>query len=443
MQLRFEAVDLTAGIPSSPHNSRLSWLLRNLIDTESFQRLRFIRQNGLANLVFHGAEHSRFNHSMGVLYLARTMYHKIVRNMDLPASDIDETSVTAAALLHDVGHGPFSHTMEHILEEFDVSFDHEEMTKRIISEWESEVNKKLVEYDKGLPSLLVPFFDKKKRTEDSWIYKVVSSQLDGDRLDYLLRDALFAGVHGPSFDIHRLLDLLHCHEGKRIAVERCGIEAVEAYLVTLDQMYRNVYYHHAVRAAAVVLTSTIRRAVELDLNGDKSVFPAFGGAVQHPLKRLIKDGDEVPLSIYERLNDSSIWALVEGWREHDDLILQDLARRLYSRRLFKTLNFVDLRPSNTTALVQKAKDLTKKLLPHLDDSTVEYYVIIDESTRTSYKGYLWTPESWDDSIWLVGGTKKPEPIEDERESTILDGLRRQRYFDRLVVHEDVRSQLTS
>ena len=438
MQLRFEPVDLAAEIPAHPHNKRLSWLLRRLIDTETFQRLRFIRQNGLANLVFHGAEHSRFSHSMGVLFLARTMYHKVMRNMDLESSDIDETCVTTAALLHDVGHGPFSHTLEEILGDFDIKFDHEVMTTRIISEDDSEVCKLLKCYDEELPKRLVPYFDKKKRQEDSWIYKIVSSQLDGDRLDYLLRDAFFSGIRGPGFDLHRLLDLLHCHDNKSIAVERGGVEAVEAYLVTLDQMYRNVYYHHAVRAASRVLTSSVRRAFELDRNGDKKIFPGGG---QHPVKKLIEEGSNVPLPIYVKLTESSLWSLIDYWREHRDPVLSDLCNRLFCRKLFKTINLSDERPKNIMALVERAKQHARKSFGYLTDETVDYYVMIDEPSRTSYKSYNWSPESADDSIWLIGKGKEPRPIEAERERSVLEGLRQQRYFSRLIVPDVVRDAL--
>jgi HD superfamily phosphohydrolase len=369
------------------------------------------------------------------------MYHKIIRNMDLKKDASQEAQVTAAALLHDVGHGPFSHTMEEILEEFDVQFDHEGMTQRIITEKESEVYTTLTGYDPKLPELLVPFFDKTKRTDDSWHYKVVSSQLDGDRLDYLLRDSFFAGVRGPGFDLQRLLDLLHCHEGKRIAVERGGLEAVEAYLVTLDQMYRNVYYHHTVRAASVVLTSAIKRAVQLDREmGDKNLFPNTSGGSDNPLKRLISEGSNIPLEIYGRLNESSLWGLIDGWRDHKDQILSDLSNRLYTRKLFKTLPLEE-RPKKTMALVEAAKSETRKVLPFLDDETVNYYVAIDEPTRTAYKRYNWSAESPDESIWLVGGASDPCPIEDETGSYILDGLRKQRHFSRLVVHESVRTAL--
>ena len=439
MQLRFEAVDLGQDIPEKPHAQRLSWLLRQAVDTKTFQRLRFIRQNGLANLTFHGMEHSRFNHSMGVLYMARTMYHKIMRNMDFPQNDHHETLVTAAALLHDVGHGPFSHTMEQILEEFGIDFDHEDMTIRIVSEPESEIFKILSSYDAKLPEQLVLFFDREKRVEDSWIYKVVSSQLDGDRLDYLMRDAFFAGVQGPSFDVHRLLDLLHAQENS-IAVERGGEETVEAYLLTLDQMYRNIYYHHSVRAASWVLTSAVKRAAELSINGDKTVFPDISGE-PHPMKRLLTEGAKVPLETYCRINETTLWGLIDSWRDHGDTILSDLSSRLYSRQLFKTLRFNETSPKKTHERVEAAKAATKKALPHLNDDTVNYYVAIDEPSRTSYKGYNWKPESADDSIWLVGGSKDACPIEDEEHNEILDGLRRKRYFSRLIVHQDVRAQL--
>ena len=258
----------------------------SVIGTREFQKLRSIRQNGLANFVFHGAEHSRFTHSLGTSFLAGEMYEKIVRNMDESEEPELKLQVRTAALLHDVGHGPFSHTIEEIVQELGKDFDHEVMTIRIMEEEESEVNQKLKQIDEQLPTLLATFIDKSRRKDDHWTYKLMSSQLDADRLDYLLRDALFAGLRGHGFDLAQLLDLLHHHDNQMIAVERGALEAVEAFLFALDQLYRAIYYHHTVRASNKVLSSCLKRAVALSTDGDKEIFPKMG-EIAHPLEQLL------------------------------------------------------------------------------------------------------------------------------------------------------------
>ena len=202
LQVRFDPVDLSANAPTD--NTALSWGALKLIDTGEFQRLRHIRQNGLANLVFYGAEHSRFNLSIGVHYVARTMYERICRNHSEAESQHWKLSSGFASLIHDVGHGPFSHTLEEVLEDNGVDFNHEDMTIRFVKEDTSGINKILKQIDADLPNSIAAFFDKQARASDNWAYKIVSSQLDADRLDYVQRDSMFAGLRGHGFDFERL-----------------------------------------------------------------------------------------------------------------------------------------------------------------------------------------------------------------------------------------------
>ena len=441
VQLRFENVNVRAGPPDEPGAKQRSWLIRRLIDSSDFQRLRFIRQNGLANLVFHGAEHSRFTHSVGVAHLANEMFDRICRNTGETGDEDLRLRLSAAALLHDVGHGPFSHTLEEILRSVGTAFDHEKMTVRIIEEPGSSINEILQEIDPTLPGLIAAFIDKSRRTEDHWTYRIVSSQLDADRLDYLLRDAMYAGIKGHGFDLPRLLDLLYHHDGKRIAVERGAIGAVEAYLFTLDQLYRMIYYHHAVRAANFVLTSILRRAVELHGSGEEWVFPNLRTGVQNPFSALIERGQEVELSQYVRLGEHHVWALMDYWIDSEDSVLKDLAQRLMRRRLFKTKWFNPLDVAGTDELRDKARALAIERLDHVDESNVTYYVGIDQPERTSYKRYDWRAESSEESIWMIGEGREPCPIEDDDSSRIVAGLKETRYFPRLIVPEEIRDEL--
>lgn len=444
LQIRYDAVDLESAFsPAAAQAGKTGWLVRKLVDCPEFQRLRHIRQNGLTSLVFHGAEHSRFAHSMGVAHLAREMYSRIERNSDARPDADFEALTCVAALLHDVGHGPFSHTLEEILKSDGVDFDHEVMTQRLIEEDDSGLHKVLKSADPQFSTEIVYYINKRKRREakqqEHWRYRLVSSQLDADRLDYLLRDAMFAGIKG-GFDIARLLDSLHQLDGKRIAVERRSLVTVEAYLVMLDQMYRAVYYHHTTRAASVLLSAVVRRAFSLYRRGDREIFPAGGRGV-HPLQALADRGQKVELSEYSRLSEYHVWSLIESWQHHGDASLADLASRLLRRKLFKTIDVDPDQHNRLTALEVFAKQVTKRELPHVGDDSVDLYVSVDEPDRTSYKRYDWRSEDPDESIWLVGDRPKPAPIEEDRASKIVQGLKETKYFHRLVVPEEVRRVL--
>lgn len=467
-QISFDAVDLAARPPQIAErpDTGLSWLIRRLIECPEFQRLRHIRQNGLVNLVYHGAENSRFGHSMGVCHLAREMYLRIVRNMGEPLDARRYLATCSAALLHDIGHGPFSHILEEILTSCGVPFNHEWMTRRLILEAPlhkdgngTSVHATLHEIDGSFASEVALYINKKWRDAyndqhelvDHWSYKIVSSQMDADRLDYLLRDAYFAGIKGHSFDLQRLLDMLLHLDHTRIAVHRRAIEPVEGYLLSLDQMYRTVYYHHTARAASVLFGCVLKRAFDLYKDGASDLFPTISpmmsekdtGSRRHPLSALFDLGQEIPLAEYLRLTDFHIYALIEEWQHHRDAVLADLSRRLLRRALFKAID-VDPRRYNTLARLQRrAEDLVRKHLPHVDKNSVKYYVSVDEPERLSYKRYDWRNENPDESIWIVDGpsrTTNAVPIEKEP-SSIIAALQTVKYFHRLMVPEQVRGPL--
>jgi HD superfamily phosphohydrolase len=431
--------------PGSPGDGSawraLGSAVQKVIDCREFQRLRHIRQNGLANLAFHGAEHSRFTHSMGVAFLAREMFDRITRNMDESPPEDLRTTTCLAALLHDVGHGPFSHTIEEILDSIGVEFDHERMTVRLIEEG-GGITAALSAISADLPASVAAFIDKKRRQKDHWSYRLVSSQLDADRLDYLMRDAQFAGLRGHGFDLPRLLDNLHHLDGTRIAVHRKALEAAEAYALVLDQMYRAVYYHHTVRAASFLLSSVLRRAVELFAAGHSSIFPALQGGRDNPMALLTKKGDQIPLDAYVSLGEFQIWHLIDQWQDTKDPVLSDLCRRLLARSLFKAVDIDLMDHSGSTATIDRAQELTKKLLPFVTDNTVGFYVGVDTPSRTSYRRYDWRSETPDESIWIADPPAgKPFPIEENRDSKIVAAMKDTKFFPRLICPEEVRHQL--
>ena len=460
-QVAFDAVDLAEPPPAQRDrpDANLAWLLRRLIDTPEFQRLRSIRQNGLVNLVFHGAEHSRFGHSIGVFYLAREMYQRILRNMGEPLDPSRRLATCVAALLHDICHGPFSHVLEEILLPCGIRFEHEWLTRRLLIEPDAvdtpgvaSVHATLRQIDPTFPDEVARYISKKWRKSqtlpDHWTYKLVSSQIDADRLDYLIRDASLAGLPGHAFDIERLLDMLVHLDHTRIAIYRRAVEPVEGYLLALDQMYRTVYYHHTARAASALLGCTIRRALDLYRDGAKDLFPVSAHGRPHPLQVLFDHGQELPLSDYLRLTEFHVYAVLEDWQHGRDPVLADLSRRLLRRALFKAID-VDPRKYNRMQRLQKrAEELVLSHLSHVDRKTVSYYVSVDEPERVSYRRYDWRNADPDESIWVVDNDGQhtssqataAQPI-DKEPSSIIAALQTAKYFHRLIVPPESREPL--
>lgn len=442
-QIRFEAIDLDSSFPSEgSSDAQVSWLIRKLIDTPEFQRLRHIRQNGLTNYVFHGAEHSRFAHSVGVSHLARRMYDAIVRNTgDDPGKEVRLATI-AAALLHDVGHGPFSHLLEEVLKDSGVDFDHEVMTRRYLLDTGSSIHSLLSQVHVDFPKKVAEYIDKDNRETDHWSHKIVSSQLDADRLDYLLRDSRMAGLEGHGFDLSRLVDMLGTVDDSRIGVNRRGLEAVEAYLVMLDQMYRAVYYHHAVRSASILLVSVLRRVKEVQGADPSWLFTK--DAPSSRFAELLAKGSAIGLESYSGIWEAHVWVLMEHWAtQTEDPLLADLAGRLVNRRYFKTLEVDPTQMASVMEKIERARALAVELesLCETVDAAKAYFVSTDEPSRTSYKRYDWLGTKPDESIFILEDDGSHFLIEDYPRSNIAQGLKATKYFHRLVVPASVRLAL--
>ena len=237
-------------------------LLLQLINTREFQRLRRIKQLGLSQLVFPGADHSRFAHSIGVMHIARRIVDRVAQLRPGSVTDDQRIAVLAAALLHDVGHGPFSHAFEKITGE-----KHEQRTLDIIGSDSTEVNGVLKKADPDLPDRLKVFFDEDIEEEGraqaeipGFLTQVVSSQLDADRFDYLLRDSRSTGAEYGRFDIEWMLQHLGMDDTKgRFFLGHKALHAGETYVFARYHMYRSVYFHKTTRAAEVMLRLLFRR----------------------------------------------------------------------------------------------------------------------------------------------------------------------------------------
>lgn len=376
---------------------------------------------------------------MGVAYLAREMFDRIARNTGFIADDQQRIETVIAAILHDIGHAPFSHTFEDVLRSLKIRFNHEHMTVRMICDSESRVHRILSNIDGQFPREVAAYIDKSLRRETYWRHKIVSSQIDADRLDYIVRDVYHAGLSGYSFDLPRILDMLVRIDDSHFGVSIKALEAVEAFLIALDQTYRAVYYHHTNRAANSLLSSIIRRAATLVANGDKHVLRADVRS-SCALLDLITNGESVDIENYTTLNENVIWTLISGWQTHDDAVLADLSVRLLTRRLPKTLDFQPQAFAKATDWLETAKELTIKSIPAATAETVDYYVTTDESSRTSYKLYDWMSEAPDEQILIVDSNKKAQPIENINEARIIGALKDARYTNRIIFPSEIRKE---
>jgi HD superfamily phosphohydrolase len=314
-------------------------LLIQLIDTPAFQRLRRIRQLGPASLTFHGAEGSRFTHSLGVLAVARRAFDRIAR--DYPQLLPHRTIVLCAALLHDIGHAAFSHTAEEIF-----GSDHELWTRRILRESEP-IRQLLDRFSPDLIDQLEAVFLKKYPLPLVW--QLVSSQLDCDRLDYLMRDSYFTGASYGHIDLDRILMAMRYDPvTQQLVVAKKGMAAIEHYLIVRYFMYAQVYNHRKNIAATWVLLKAFQQArsqLKLgNLDADKNV-QAW----------LNQNCNQIELDQYLAGDDGAFLYHFQQWRSHGDPILADLSRRFLDRDLLKALDISQLEESDRDLLLEKAR----------------------------------------------------------------------------------------
>lgn len=301
-------------------------LLIRLIDTPAFQRLRRIRQLGPAHLTFHGAESSRFTHSLGVMALARRAFDQLLERY--PSLRPHRATVLCAALLHDIGHGPFSHTAEEIF-----GLHHEYWTRQIIREIPA-IRDPLAQYSPDLAAAIDQVYSHTHPVPLVW--QLVSSQLDCDRLDYLLRDSYSTGASYGRLDLDRILMALELEpDSNRLVVAHKGLSAIEHYLVVRHFMYAQVYNHPKNIAATWLLKCAFDRARTLHQAGQLAVdetMAAWLRSAQQPLT----------LETYLSADDALLNYHLQRWQRERDELLADLCRRYVDRDLFKTLEVTSL-----------------------------------------------------------------------------------------------------
>ncbi len=359
-------------------------LLLELINTKEFQRLRRIKQLGVGDLVFPGAEQTRFAHSIGVMHIARMFLDRITGVLGRRINEVERSAVLAASLLHDIGHGPFSHALEKITGE-----RHEKRTRDIIRDDTTEVNQRLRKLDPGFPDLLDEFFceDVEEGSTEGpgilgYLTQIVSSQLDADRFDYLLRDSYATGTDYGRFDLKWLLQNLFLDETRsRFYLGHKAILAAEQYVYARYHMYRMVYFHKTTRAAEVMLRLLFKRFKDrmktLEHAEDiRTVAPEVSDTVIRAF------GGDMSLEDFLRLDDYSIVDLWRCCERSGDRLLGQLGEGLLHRKLFKAIDVTGLTPASVASFVAEARKAVEE--SGLDP---DYALPYDEPTDTPYMPY--------------------------------------------------------
>lgn len=305
-------------------------VIMDLINSREMQRLRRIKQTGASLFTFHGAEHSRFSHSLGVYEIARRICDKFVRNYPSKVEgdglwdDSERLVVLCAALLHDIGHGPYSHTFEKI---FNTS--HEQLTIDIILSEKTQVHQILAGVGADFPQAVASVIQ--KTYPNPQVVQLISSQIDADRMDYLLRDAYFTGVNYGTFDLTRILRVIRPYKDG-IAFNMSGMHAVEDYIVSRYQMYMQVYFHPVSRGMEVILNRLLKRAAEC--------YHSPTHPLHHTASFLVPFFENNwTLEDYLRLDDGVLSTYFNHWLYEDDPILSDLADRFINRKPFKSVAY--------------------------------------------------------------------------------------------------------
>lgn len=378
---------------------RVIW---DLIGTKEFQRLRRIKQLGTTYLTFHGAEHSRFSHSLGVYEIVRRIIDDVFEGR--PEWKPEERLLSlCAALLHDLGHGPFSHSFEKV---FDL--DHEQFTQRIIV-GQTEVNEILLKVGPDFPKKVAEVIA--KTYKGKLVVSLISSQIDADRMDYLQRDAYFTGVSYGHFDMERLLRVMRPRE-EHAVIKQSGMHAVEDYIMSRYQMYWQVYFHPVTRSAEVILTKILHRA--------KYLFESNYRFAQEPRHFYSMFKGEVTLEDYLKMDESVMLYYFEAWEEEEDPILQDLCIRFVNRKLFK---YAEFHPSNS----QMNKLMELRTLFYEAGIDPDYYLVVDSSSDLPYDFYRPGEEEERLPIHLL--QTNGELRELSRESEIVDAISGKRRTD--------------
>lgn len=367
-------------------------LVLDLIETPEVQRLRHIKLMGVSYVVYPGADHNRFSHSLGATFLMK----RIITQMQGLSSDrrfrplVKELQeyrevLLAAALLHDIGHFPLSHLLENFTRQH-----HETWTARLVAHPKGQVYQILKACDRTYPQVIRQIIE--RTFKPSFAVKLISSQLDVDRMDYLLRDSYHTGVGYGQFDLEWLIHSIRIleHRGDwEIAIDReKGLRAVESYVLARYYMYQQVYHHKTSRAAGVMVTQILKRAAELLQEGRDLFAP-------QPLRKLITQTTKLTPQEFQELDDVVLAHALREWSRSRDGILTDLCRRFLERRIFKTVKMEQRRYERFKNELQE--------LARAGKFDPDYYLVLDTAVADPYVDGLFrrAEDEVSESIYLV------------------------------------------
>lgn len=341
-------------------------LIFDIIQHPYFQRLRRISQLGLTNLVYPGALHTRFHHALGAMHLM-TIAIATIRRKGHEITPEEERGVLIAILLHDIGHGPFSHTLEYDIVN---KVSHEDISSFFIERIS-------IAFDGKLDLALLIF---KNNYHKKFLYQLVSSQLDMDRLDYLNRDSFYTGVSEGKIGSDRIIEMLNVHEGNLVLEEK-GIYSIEKFIVARRLMYWQVYLHKTVTASELMLIKIMQRAKELSTqNVELFASPAFQFFLKNAITKDDFQKNPEVLEQFAQMDDYDILGAVKVWQNHSDKILSFLCKRLINRELFK----IELsKEPFSEERIQLEHEIVKAKYD-LNDEELSYFVYSEKRSNNAY-----------------------------------------------------------
>jgi len=339
-------------------------LLYDIIAHPYFQRLRRVSQMGFSNMVYPGANHTRFHHAIGCLHLMQ----KAVRVLRFKAIDISDEEANAlyiAILLHDIGHGAFSHALEHSIVE---GISHEEISLKFMKKMNVEFN--------GQLTMAIRVFEGKYPRK--FLNQLISSQLDIDRLDYLKRDSFYTGVAEGNISSERLIAMIHVVNDE-LVIEQKGIYSVEKFLIARRLMYWQVYLHKTGLSAEHMLVNVLKRAKELSQNGEK-LFASKALTYFLTTKITKENFTDQTLEIFSKLDDYDVLAAIKEWTDHSDNVLSLLSKMIIDRNLLK----VKIQQMRTSDAVMDAKISELKSTMNLAENEAQYFVFQKQIQNQAY-----------------------------------------------------------
>ncbi|HVI46965.1 MAG TPA: HD domain-containing protein [Chitinophaga sp.] len=341
-------------------------LIFNLISHPCYQRLRRIHQMALAQLVYPGAMHTRFHHSLGAYHLI-CMALQELRSKGTEITEEEEVAAKMAILLHDVGHGPYSHALENGIIE---GVSHEEISQWLMQDLNRQMD--------GALQLTLDIFN--NRYHKKFLHQLVSSQLDVDRMDYLNRDSFFTGVAEGTIGYDRIIKMLIVHDGE-LMVEEKGIYSIEKFIVARRLMYWQVYLHKTVLSAENMLVKILVRAKELAQNGQELFCsPALSYFLYNTVTRDNFEHEPDCLRLFCMLDDYDIMGAIKVWGNHSDKVLSLLCKWLVNRELFKVV--LRNEPFDQDTTIRLRQQVAQKW--DIPEKDVDYFVFSDVATLRAY-----------------------------------------------------------